>query len=153
MIEERATVIDIRGGHLMLQAKVQSSCGSCAAKSGCGTSMLGEVMGKRFTRFSAENAVGASIGDEVIVGIPERSLLSGSLMVYLFPILSMLAAALLADSLLMPTDTGRDLLVALSALGGFTAGALLARAYFRRASNRLLYTPVVLRKIITRGRI
>ena len=137
----------------MLQAKVQSSCGSCEAKSGCGTSMLGDVLGKRFTRFTAENAVGADIGDEVIVGIPERSLLSGSLMVYLLPVLTMILSALAADGIISPVDTGRDLLVALSAAGGFTLGALLARAYFRRPSSRLMYSPVVLRKIITRGRI
>jgi len=153
MIEEQATVIDIKDGRLMLQAKVQSSCGSCQAKSGCGTSLLSEVLGKRFTHFTADNAIDAQIGDEVIVGIPERSLLSGSFMVYLLPVLSMLLAALLADAGLAGAEPGRDLLVALSAASGFAAGALLARAYFRQASSKLLYTPVVLRKIITRGRI
>lgn len=150
MIEEQAVVIDIRDNQLMLEARVQSSCGSCEAKAGCGTSLLGNVLGRRFTRFTAENSVNARIGDEVVVGIPERSMLTGSFMVYLLPVLSMLLFALVADSTFA---TANDPLVILSAIAGFIAGTVISRRYFARASSKLAYTPVVLRKIISRGTI
>lgn len=161
MIEEHAVVVDIRDDWLMLEARVQSSCGSCEAKAGCGTSVLGGVLGRKFTRFTAANSIGARVGDEVIVGIPEQSLLTGSLVIYLLPIASMLVSALIADHFTSQESEGwlaslalnHDLFVALSAAAGFGLGAMLSRYYFSRASSAILYTPVVLRKIISRGRI
>lgn len=148
MIEEQAQVVAIEDGQLLLQAKTQSACGSCAVNKGCGTSVLAKVVGQKFSRFQAENRVGASVGDTVVVGIAEDALLKGSLMMYLQPIISMILSAVAADLLLAAAIAHRDAMLALAAAAGFVAGAILSRWYFQRRQSSRQYSPVVLRKII-----
>lgn len=155
MIEEQAQVIAVEGDQLILQAQTQSACGSCEAKSGCGTSLLSKVVGRKFSRFQATNEINAKVGDTVVVGLSEDALLKGSLVMYLIPIISMLGFALITDSLLQNgvDAESRDLNVALSAIVGLIAGAGIAKWYFSRQPNKQQFSPVVLRKIIEHGKL
>lgn len=153
MIEEEAQVIDVDGDKLILQAQTQSACGSCSANKGCGTSLLAKVIGRKFTRFRAQNNVNAVVGDTVIVGIPEDALLKGSLVMYAVPVMGMLLFALLADFALAVSVESRDLMIAVSAIMGLAFGSLISKSYFQRPSNIQLFSPVVLRKIIGHGKL
>lgn len=148
MIEEQVKVVAVENGQLLLEAQTKSACGSCDARKGCGTSVLSKVIGKKFTRFSVKNTINAQVGDTVIVGLPERALLGGSVMVYLLPVTIMLLAALLAEVLMRPTVPGRDILVAASSFAGLISGMLFTRRYFSSDRSRTAYTPVILRKVI-----
>jgi sigma-E factor negative regulatory protein RseC len=150
VIEEQAVVIAINGDQLTLEAKTQSSCGACNARAGCGTSLLSSVVGQKFTHFQAENTVNADIGDVVMVGIPEKSLLTGSLVVYMLPIILMIGFALVGERLLDMDDIDPGLV---SGIAGFAVGVLLAQQYFRRAATIGKYTPVILRKLIDHGKL
>ena len=153
MIEEQAEVVEIEGSRLILQAQTQSACGSCSASKGCGTSLLSKVIGRKFTRFEAENNVNAVVGDTVIVGIPEDALLKGSLVMYSIPLAGMIIFALLADYFLLASTGSRDLMVAASAIMGLILGSLMSKAYFQRQSSIHLFSPVILRKIIGHGKL
>lgn len=148
MIEENAQVIEIKGNKLFLQAQTQSSCGSCAVKKGCGTSLLAKVVGRKFTYFQAENDINARVGDTVVVGISEDALLKGSVMMYVLPIMCMLVTALIADFSLNEAGYYRDLMIAVMAIMGFIFGSLVSKWYFNRQSSARLFSPIVLRKII-----
>lgn len=153
MIEEWAQVVEIKGDQLILQAQTKSSCGSCAASKGCGTSVLSKVVGRKFTRFQSENSVDAEVGDTVVVGISEDALLKGSLVMYIVPIMSMLVFALAADQLFEALAENRDLLIAATGILGLVSGSLMSRWYFQRQASVQRFRPVVLRKIIEHGRI
>jgi len=148
MIEEQAQVIEINGNQLVLLAQRQSACGSCSAKKGCGTSLLSQVVGRKFSRFQAENSINANVGDTVVVAIPEDALFKGSMVMYLIPILGMIAVALLADYLLASAAPYRDLMIAMAAVAGLVSGSIIAKRYFASQKAMHLYAPVVLRKII-----
>lgn len=153
MIEEQAQVIGIEKGRLLLQAQTQSSCGSCEASKGCGTSLLAKVIGRKFTHFQAENNINAKVGDTVIVGIAEDALLKGSVIMYVLPILGMLVFALFAEYYFLSNMQYRDLAIATSAVIGLVAGAMLSKWYFQRQSSTQLFSPVILRKIIDHGKL
>ncbi len=153
MIEEQAQVVEIIGSQLVLQAQTQSACGSCSASKGCGTSVLSKVIGRKFTRFQVANNIDAEVGDTVVVGISEDALLTGSLVMYIIPILGMLVFALLANTSLDVHVQYRDLSIAASGIMGLVLGSLLSRWYFQRQSSRQRFTPVVLRKIIGHGKL
>ena len=153
MIEEQAQVVEMDGDQLVLQAQTQSSCGSCAASKGCGTSVLSKVVGRKFSRFHADNSVDAEVGDTVIVGISEDALLRGSLVMYMIPIMGMLVFALVSDQLLDLLAENRDLLIAGSGIAGLVSGSLLSRWYFQRRVNVHRFRPVVLRKIVEHGKL
>ena len=148
MIEEQAQVVAVKGKVLLLQAKTQSACGSCAVSKGCGTSVLAKVVGRKFTQFQADNSVNADVGDTVVVGIPENALLKGSMVMYVIPILAMLFFALLADYFLAVALQQRDLMVAAVSIMGLVFGSIVSKGYFSRQSSQHLFAPVVLRKII-----
>lgn len=148
MIEEQAQVVETRGDQLVLQAQTKSACGSCAASKGCGTSVLSKVIGRKFTRFHADNSIDAKVGDTVVVGISEDALIKGSVMMYVVPIVGMLLSALAAEYYLDAFVEHRDLSIAVSGIMGLATGAYLAKWYFQRQSSLQRFTPVVLRKII-----
>lgn len=153
MIEEQAQVIEVDGEQLILQAQTQSACGSCAAKKGCGTSVLSKVVGRKFTRFQVENNIGAVVGDTVVVGISEDALLKGSAMMYVVPVLGMLVFALAADYSLDAFIDYRDLVTAVSGIMGLVFGSLVSKWYFQRQAADQRFAPVVLRKIVNHGKL
>ena len=153
MVEQQARVVSVQGNQMVLEADTQTACGACEAKSGCGTSVLAKWVGKKFTRFDAENTVNAQVGDEVIVGLAESALLNGSLMVYLWPLLGMILSGVAADWLLpierLSADLiPRDLMISLLSIAGFAAAFGLSKHYLSTESSRLQLNPVVLRKVI-----
>lgn len=148
MIEERARVIAVEDNQLLLEAETSAACNACAAKQGCGTSVLSKWIGGKFTRFQATNTVNARVGDEVVVGLAEEAMLKGSVLVYLLPLLAMIGFALLADSLISADAASRDLLVMISAVIGFALMLVISRLLLAMGSNKRKLTPVVLRKNI-----
>ena len=61
MIEQQARVVEIKEGKLFLQVQRQSACGSCSASKGCGTSVLSNIVGQKFSRLQADNSINASV--------------------------------------------------------------------------------------------
>ena len=148
MIEETARVIAIENNQLLLEAETRAACNACAAKQGCGTSVLSKWIGRKFTRFQVPNTVNARVGDQVVVGLAEEAMLKGSVFVYLLPLLAMIGSALLADGLISTDAASRDLLVVVSAVAGFVLMLIISRWFLSTNSNRSRLTPVVLRKNI-----
>ncbi len=148
MIEETARVIAIEGTQLVLEAEVKTSCQSCSAQKGCGTSLLSRHVGRKLSRFRIENTLNAVIGDEIVVGLSEQAMLRGSILVYLFPLLSMLLAAGVADAVLEQTP-GRDLLVALAGFAGLGLAVLALRSKLAGARSQQQLTPIAIRKKLT----
>lgn len=99
MIEETAIVIDVNEQQVLLQTQRKSACHSCSVKSGCGTSVLSKVVGKRSSRFTVEKKFDVESGDSVIIAIDENALVQGSLLIYLFPLVFMMLAGITAEYL------------------------------------------------------
>lgn len=93
MIEEQATVIETDGDTMSVEIQQQSSCGSCSAKSGCGTNLIASLFGKRRALLSLPNSIHARPGDRVVLGIRENDLVSGSVMLYLWPLGGLIAGS------------------------------------------------------------
>jgi sigma-E factor negative regulatory protein RseC len=151
MIEESATVIAIEQDQLVLQASTRTACGSCAANKGCGTAVLSSWLGRKVVHFRARNTVDAQVGDEVVVGLGEDALLSGSIRMYLLPLLALMLSALLADQLLDTGLQGRDLLIILASVAGFSLMLVGTRTRLLADSRIGRLSPVVLRKAVTQN--
>lgn len=146
MIEESVKVIAIEENILILQAQRESTCQSCSVQKGCGTSVLSQWLGKKLSIFHVENTINAHVGDVLIVGIPENSLLSGSLMVYFMPLVSLIMCAMLADWL-MSESAYRDIWAIVSGILGLYVGVRLSKVLLSRLPSKNL-SPVILRKNI-----
>lgn len=141
MIEETGRVVRIEADALWVETISRSSCGQCAARTGCGQASLATWLSRaNLLRVSAPGATRRyQLDQQVVLGIDEAALAKASLLIYLLPLLFLLAGALLAGH-------GRpDWVAAVGAILGFVAGAALARNLSRRLQTNPRYHPVLVR--------
>ncbi len=117
MIEQHATVIAQDDKTVWLQAERQSTCSKCQVRQGCGTAMLANHVGKRFSRIAVPKTHDVVIGEDVQLAIPEEALLQGTFMMYIVPLLLMFVGAGIAHSL-----TSNELLEIIFGFAGLFAG-------------------------------
>jgi len=147
MIEESARVTKIEGEFAWVEAQRQSTCGQCVANKGCGTAVLGKVLGRRRTLVRARSLQGVNVGDEVVIGIREGALVRGSLAVYAVPLAGLLAGAGLGRYLAGRLLSGNVELVSVAAgLTGLMAGLVWVRYFTNQIADDINYQPVILRR-------
>lgn len=99
MIKQKATVIASDESTVWVDTERQSTCGQCQVKQGCGTGLLENHVGKRFSRIAIKKQEDVVIGQQVQLGIPEKPLLYGAFMMYIIPLLVMFLFAATAQLL------------------------------------------------------
>lgn len=149
MIEETATVVKCEGEFAWVEAQRQTTCGSCAANKGCGTSVLAKVVGKKVARMKAINKAQAHVGDSVIVGMNEAALVKGSLAVYLLPLIFMMLFAVTGNVVAVQMAWQVEPVVILFAIIGLVTAGLWLRGFTRRIQHDSVYQPVILRRLPT----
>ena len=129
----------IEGDAVWVDTRRQGACGRCSA--GCGPHRLDSAL----SRGSADpiraypdrrRARRVRLHDTLELSLPEHSLLRAASLLYALPLLSTLAAAVLADRHAVAAQMSAgaaDLQVAVAAGAGLGLGLLLTRAATRRA--------------------
>lgn len=144
MIEESATVVAVEGPFAWVERGRESACGSCSLKGGCGTSVLARVVGNRRARVRAENGIAARVGDRVVVGLVESALVEGSVLMYLVPMLALLAGGAFGEFLAQRLGHGSGDPLALVGAVLATAAALL---WVRGRIHRARFQPMLVRHL------
>jgi len=113
-LEQQVTVIETDGKQARVSGRRASACGDCAGKTSCST--MGSWR-ERLVELSVKNTIGAKIGDEVLLEVPDGLLLKVAFRIYALPMFVFVATgtsvAWLAAALLWPAP---ELLAALAAL-------------------------------------
>ena len=144
MIEEQGRVVALEPGAVWVETLRKSSCSSCSANTACGQGLMDRLgVGRQRGYVRALSQMHLAIGDTVIIGVREDLLVRSSLLVYLFPLLGLFAAALLADGLGLSEP-----LVILVSLIGLFASWLMVRWRAARVAENPLLQPVVLRALL-----
>jgi sigma-E factor negative regulatory protein RseC len=118
MIQEQGVVTAVTGDLIEVRVQQQSACGSCSAKSGCGTSIVASLFPGRHQRLQLPNSINAVVGDRVILSIAEQAVVSGSLRLYLFPLLGLIAGAMLLNSVAAQLSLPQELFQVIGGLFG-----------------------------------
>lgn len=142
MIEEQGRVLSTEGRWALIEPLTGGACGSCSARSGCGTSALGRFLGGRRHAFRALNRAQARPGDRVRIGIDEGRLAGASLLMYLWPLLAMIGGAIMFQRLAWPSGLPADLQALIGAVLGLGGAFWLVRRLAIRGGHR--FHPVVL---------
>ena len=123
MIEEQGRVISAEGDTVWIETERKTVCSSCNARNGCGQHLAEKYRpSSAFAYIRAYSEWSLSEGDRVMVGIPENTLLKASAVVYLLPLLLIMAA--LWFSQVMELGDGATLIASFLAL---VAGFVPAR--------------------------
>ena len=120
MAQEIVVVTDIGKGGIWVESVQKSSCGSCAAKAGCGQSAL-ESMG-RPVRLWVDTELELTAGQQVVLDLPAGSLASSALALYGLPLVGLALGAMAGQA------AGGESLSIVTAVLGLLAGFLGARA-------------------------
>ncbi|WP_456404289.1 SoxR reducing system RseC family protein [Thiolapillus sp.] len=146
MLEEEGVVLSVSGSVAEVVAETKSSCGSCSAKSGCGTSLLASLFPQRKRSFRANNTVSAKTGDRVIIGLDESALQIASLLVYLVPLLGLIGGAIIGAWLApqLAPDAAEPFSI-IAGIAGFSLVLLVVRRISPWLSGRGRYQASILR--------
>jgi sigma-E factor negative regulatory protein RseC len=148
MIEETATVVECQGEYAWVEAQRKTACGQCQVRKGCGTSVLAQVVGKKSTRMRVLNPVHARQGEQVVIGLHEAAMLTGSLAVYLLPLLSLLLFAITGKVLAEQLGIASvEMMTILFALAGLLVAVIWIRMFSRRIANNSRYQPVIMKRL------
>lgn len=89
MVKEWATVVYWDNGRAVLRSGSNFGCGSCTARSTCGSYILNKIGPKTEYQLELEVSQPLIVGQKIEVGIPEASLLRSVMLVYLTPLLGL----------------------------------------------------------------
>jgi sigma-E factor negative regulatory protein RseC len=142
MITQPAKVISIEADHYVIETLPKSACPRCEEGRGCGGGILAQAFANKTYRLNLARQQHSGLLAEqqtLIIGIDSRGLLAASIVLYLLPLVLMLAGAL---TLGMPFDY-HDLYTVAGAIAGFTVGAFVASKLSRRLIESELTKPFV----------
>ena len=147
MITENATVVLIENNQTWIETQRKSACGQCSANKGCGTSVLSKVLGNKLSKMKAINKIDAQVGDQVVVGLNEGSLLKGAFIIYMLPLLFLflfsLAGQLISHNLQIYNS---EVVIIIFAALGFYVGMRRVKFFSRSIEKNENYQPVILKK-------
>ena len=145
LLESVARVVALDGGTAWLEPEPKASCSGCMSLAVCGAKG-GGVRALQARRFPLTDAPPLRVGERVVVGLPEGSVLRASATAYGLPMLLMIASGIVAQ-----TNGAGDLDGALAMAGGLAAGLLVARLIAARLSGRGDLTPRFVRRAAAGG--
>jgi sigma-E factor negative regulatory protein RseC len=128
-MQQTVVVQSVEGDEAWVLGVRESSCSSCAGKASCAT--LGSWNTKP-VRMRVRNTLGATVGDEVVVEVPDRFVLQATWRLYGRPMVAFLLVGLLCRQLGLAA--GIHAVDAVAACGGIAAVA----AYYLLGRRRWL---------------
>jgi sigma-E factor negative regulatory protein RseC len=139
MVKEWATVVRWHNGRVVLRYGSNSGCGSCAARSTCGSYILNKIGPKTEYQLELEISQPLVVGQKVEVGIPEGSLLRSAMLVYLTPLLGLFIAGGVMQFFFL-----NQLIIFFGAVFGASVGFFLAKKIAHYWEKETLYHPTIL---------
>lgn len=149
MLEAEGVIIKIGQEGVFVETSRASACGGCSSKDGCGTSTLSQILGNKASIFKVLNPIGAALGERVVIGMEEAALLKSSLLVYLLPLGSLLAGAIMGGWL-APVRL-QDAYAVGGMLAGLVLGFVALKLIGARAGTNSQFQPVILRRVFSQN--
>lgn len=143
MIEQRATVLAVADGAALVEVPRQSGCSACTREQGCDSATLAKLFGNGApTRVRVRDHLGLTPGEQVLIGVRNRTLVRASMVAYLLPLLTLIGSASAAEAAAFG-DLGSALVGAI----GLVIGLLLTALITGGTGARARFRPVLLRRV------
>lgn len=140
MTTEEGLVTNANETTAWIKTQRSSACEHCVSRDTCKT--LG---GGNEVEVEALNAAGARAGDEVVVEFSTASLLKGTFLIYMFPILCLLLGAGIGVKISAATGLDRSLISALTGFGALVLAFVFVRFQGNRLALKNTYRPRIIR--------
>ena len=140
MATEEGIVIAVGPSTARIKTTRSGACKSCVSRGSCHTTGGGNDM-----EVEAINTVGAEIDDRVVINFDSASLLKISFLLYIFPILCMLAGAVSGQSLAPAFGLNPTIFSVILGITFFILAFFFIRIKGDRMSKKDAYRPKVTR--------
>ncbi|MGL4191202.1 MAG: SoxR reducing system RseC family protein [Vibrio sp.] len=151
MMTALATVTQVvatqQGFQVTLSCQQQTSCSHCQSSSSCGTGIVSKALGSKALLWQLHTQQALQAGEVVEIGLPEKSLLQSTALVYLLPLFFMLLGAWFGTQWLAPWLAMGESVVILTSLLSIALGVWVAKHYAAVLERRSEQQVVVLRKL------
>ena len=102
-LSEIGRVVAVEPDAVWIEADRSAACNKCAARAGCGQGALSALLqsGKGRVRAASGETLSAAqcnVGDQVVIQVPEATLLGGTLLLYGFPLVTGVVLSMLAST-------------------------------------------------------
>jgi len=87
MVTEQGVIEDVSGQRTLVRIKKSSACATCESRGNC------EVVSGKSMVVEVANDLGGGKGDHVELSVPSGAFLKLSLLVYIFPVVALMAGA------------------------------------------------------------
>ena len=142
MANEEGVVIRADASGTWVKTLRSDACESCASQGTCHSLGGGKEM-----EVSAVNRIGARIGDRVVLKMDTLPFLKGTFLVYLFPILLLVAGAGLGEWISSSSNLQSPLPSILFGFSGLAVGLVIMKIIANRLVKRDDYRPRIARVI------
>ncbi len=145
MAIEKGVVIKIGSGGpetAWVKTIASSACKACASRDSCTSGA-----GAKEREVEAINRAGAKVGDIIQIYMDTTALLKATFLLYIFPIVCMLAGGVAGQALSGRLGTGSSLVTVCMAMGSFILAMVLVRIRAGRMALRIEYRPKITRII------
>lgn len=147
MLEECGVIVKTHDNFAWVQFQRHSLCTHCHTSGGCGSASIHHLLGPQYTEVKIPNLLAAQVGDTVVVGLEERALLRGAMLLYLLPLVCMVIGAIGYEILGAYTGLpANDLITAVSSFLGLSVGIVWASVLSAKFSKTGPYQPVMLER-------
>ena len=141
MATEEGVVFKIsQPGTAWVRTMRSSACESCTSKDSCG----GDGPGKEM-EVEALNTADARVGDRIVLNFKTSSLMKATFLLYVFPILAMLAGALIGQWVAQSRGSDPSSMAALFAFGFFGLAFVVIRLTGSRLAKNNSYRPEIIK--------
>ncbi|GAB3489275.1 SoxR reducing system RseC family protein [Marinomonas epiphytica] len=140
MIEESGKVLATERGFAQVETIRTSSCNACRARHACGHHAIAQVSSSNRMLMTAIDPLNVQVGQKVVIGVPEDTLLQASIWMYLVPLLGLILGAVFPA-----LWQGSTLSAVMLSIVGFVAGIWLAKRKSEKERNNPDFYPKVLR--------
>jgi len=151
MIEELASVVAIKSIDglgkqvIVVESNIKSSCGGCKQIDSCGSGQIAKAIPQRKLSVEISTNLPVKIGDVLVLGLSEKSILKSAGQVYLWPLIGLISSSAfgqwLVQKAILPSE---PYAIVLGFLGGYL-GYRLAKHYQQNAKNASALMPKILR--------
>ncbi|MBU0987433.1 MAG: SoxR reducing system RseC family protein [Proteobacteria bacterium] len=140
MATEEGIVIKLESDTAWVKTKKSKACEGCSSRGACSVMGGGDDM-----EVQAINAVGGKVGDRVVLSFDTAPLLKATFLIYVFPILCMLAGALIGMNLAPRFNIDPSIFSAIGGFCFFGLAMLFVKSKGNRMSQQDQYRPKVVR--------
>lgn len=141
MITENGIVTQANPAMAWVKTIRSGACDHCTEKDNCG-----EAHNQKEQIVTVKNTLGVKEGDPVVVGLQTRPMLYLTFLLYVFPILLMIAGAAIGNSLAPSMQMDQSILSMIFGFSFFGLAFFFIRKKHTSMSNNNAYKPFLVRK-------